>query len=365
MDYSNFDVEDFAADDWFLKWVIDADPGATVFWEDYRRKDPERTVKIDQARAFVLSLYEAEKTPDNPHRAKKLWRSINTEVTLLSLEKRASPRFGFLRVAASVSIVIMFLAAAWYGIKGREAFSADDPVAKADTYKDFIEKINNTGGVIEVRLSDGSIVRMEKNTRLQYRPDYQGEPYREVYLSGEAFFEIAKNPHQPFLVYASDVVTRVLGTSFRVKACADEQNVLVAVKEGKVSVYSAKDQKKSRHIRKAEVKGVVLTSNQQVFYRGAEDSFNKTLVEAPEVVNGNAGQFGFAFEDTPVKDVFNLLEKAYGVELIFDEEVLQNCYLTVPLGEEPLFEKLTIICRTIGATYELIDAKIIISSKGC
>ena len=44
---------------------------------------------------------------------------------------------------------------------------------------------------------------------------------------------------------------------------------------------------------------------------------------------------------------------------------MKNCFLTVPLGSEPLFQKLKVICRTIGASYEIIDARIVVSSTGC
>jgi transmembrane sensor len=44
---------------------------------------------------------------------------------------------------------------------------------------------------------------------------------------------------------------------------------------------------------------------------------------------------------------------------------MKNCFLTVPLASEPLFEKLKVICRTVGANYEIIDAKVVITSAGC
>jgi len=63
--------------------------------------------------------------------------------------------------------------------------------------------------------------------------------------------------------------------------------------------------------------------------------------------------------------VFNALTNAYGIEIIYDADVMKNCYLTASLDDEPLFEKLNMICRTLDAQYEQMDGKLIISSKGC
>jgi hypothetical protein len=60
-----------------------------------------------------------------------------------------------------------------------------------------------------------------------------------------------------------------------------------------------------------------------------------------------------------------LLEDAYGVDIVFDEEVFKGCSLTVGLEDEDLFEKLKIICKTIGATYQVIDSQIVINGRGC
>jgi hypothetical protein len=95
----------------------------------------------------------------------------------------------------------------------------------------------------------------------------------------------------------------------------------------------------------------------------SEEVLNKTLVEKPELLSKKE-VVSFDFDNTPVA-VFARLEKAYGVPIVFDEELMKNCFLTAPLGNEPLFDKLKVICKTTGATYEVFDGKIVISSRGC
>lgn len=361
MDYSNFEVEDFASDDDFIRWVVDDAPDAALFWESYRISNPDAALRIDKARQLLLDLREVEQTYPGGQ-VERTWDDIRSRISRHPSKKS----FSILKIAASVSVMVIF-SVLWYGFRSGyfSQWSNVHGIAKVDE-QDFIEQINTTGKVIEIRLSDGSVVSLENNSRLKYYKDYKKDPYRKVFLTGEAFFNIAKNPLQPFLVYANEVVTKVLGTSFSVKAYDNEGSVVVSVKEGKVSVYSKESQREKGDTIESEMNGVVLMPNQQVLYERTEGSFNKTLVERPEIIKEEALQFNFEFHSTPAKEVFEVLAEAYGIEIIFDEEGLENCYLTAPLGgEEPLFEKLKIVCRTIGATYELIDAKIVVSSKGC
>jgi transmembrane sensor len=360
MDYSNFEIEDLASDDSFIRWVIYKDPAATKFWADYRSKHPESSEKIEQACALLLTLHREEETSHERDQIHKTWLKIERRIS----SEPSKSLFPFLRIAASLSLFLV-LAAIWFVVSNGSF--ADRPVTRIaqlfDT--DLVEQVNKTGAMIKMVLSDGTVVSLEDNSSLRYYNDYRGKTYRKVYLTGEAFFDVAKNTQQPFLVYANEVVTKVLGTSFRVKAYDDGKDVIVSVKEGKVSVYSESWSGAKKNTSDPERNGVVLMQNQQVLYKRTDDSFNKTLIESPAIVKELPAAPTFDFNNAPVKEVFDVLSEAYGVEMIYNEEVLENCYLTAPLGDEPLFEKLRIVCRTIGASYELIDAKVVISSTGC
>jgi hypothetical protein len=71
------------------------------------------------------------------------------------------------------------------------------------------------------------------------------------------------------------------------------------------------------------------------------------------------------FDAAPAHQVFESLEKAYGIEVLFDEELLKNCSLTLNLSEENLYQKLEVICKVLGARYKVIDGQVIIYSNGC
>ncbi len=361
MDYTNYKVEDFATDELFIRWVLHHDADAVRFWTSFLTEHPELHETIDEARTLLLGLEKVRRSGNRNKRLDEIWENISAET--LYAEEPQRPWHLF-RIAATLALLISASFAIWHLLP-----DADLPPVRqmTEVLPGFIEEVNTTGKIKRLYLSDGSIVSLANESRLRYRPDYGGDSVRQVFLEGEAFFEVAKNPQQPFLVYANEVITKVLGTRFRVKAYGNERNVFVAVKEGKVSVYSSLEKKvQSVDSMAIAVNGVVLSSNQQVVYNRSEDAFNKSLVQLPEVVKQYRPDTDFSFHNTPIADVFATLSEAYGVEIIFPEEVMEDCFITVPMApSDPLFDKLKIICRTIGARYELIDAKIVISSKGC
>lgn len=228
----------------------------------------------------------------------------------------------------------------------------------------FTERINTSDVPERVVLSDRSVVTLQPGSKLRY-PITFASNQREVTLVGEAFFEVQKNPNKPFLVYSHDLITKVLGTSFRIKACPTDRNVTVAVRTGRVSVYSPKLATQAKSKSDPETIGVVLTPNQQVTYLGQEHRLVKTLVENPIVLIPEVELASFTFQNAPVSKIMAAIEKTYGVDVVYDEEVMANCFITTSLDQENLYDKLTIICKLLGATYKVIDAQIVITGSGC
>jgi hypothetical protein len=81
----------------------------------------------------------------------------------------------------------------------------------------------------------------------------------------------------------------------------------------------------------------------------------------------NIEQLSFDFTDIPVSQIFKTIEQAYQVEIDFPKEKLKNCHLTTSLSDQPLTEKLKIICKSLGnnTSYEMNGNLIIITSLGC
>lgn len=209
-------------------------------------------------------------------------------------------------------------------------------------------------------LPDSSKVTLQPESNLKFSTSFNTTK-REVYLEGEASFEVTHNAILPFLVYANEVTTKVLGTSFTVRAIKHEQKITVVVKTGKVSVYT--DPKKESVA--STVKEIILTPNQQIVYDKKENEISKTLVEKPRVVLPEEEVRRMRFEDAPVAEIFKALEKAYGVDIEFDEAMFSFCAMTTVISDDDFYNRLDIICDALGISYTRDEDRIVINGPGC
>ncbi|WP_277236449.1 FecR family protein [Hymenobacter sp. YC55] len=224
----------------------------------------------------------------------------------------------------------------------------------------WILRYNQTQQVQTFTLPDSSVITLHPGSRLRYQAAFTG-PRREVHLQGEAFFKVHKNPAQPFLVFTKQVVTTVLGTSFRVKAYTGSSEASVAVREGKVAVQARKDAKLDITPAQPATTGVLLLPNEQVVYSANSRHLKKQLVTKPLILRPQT----FEFEERPVTEVLTTLEKAYGVDIVYDKTKLTGCTVSISFDNETLFEKLGLLCKSLGARYTLTNEKIVFHSTGC
>ncbi len=363
MDYTTHDVSDLLLDDAFVAWAKTGtdDP----FWQTFLEKHPDRRPTVEQALTLVRAAASLPATYPDAAEVDELWGAIQRATT----DEPSTPvvplrRWPVWSYWAAASVAVLLLA-------GLALFRQPQNVPL--TYRELVAKtaqplreIHNEGPKTRlVPLADGSTVLLQPGSRLSYPTVFAGQARREVYLSGEAFFEVTKTPRQPFVVYANELVTKVLGTSFTVRAFEGESKITVVVKTGRVSVFAQNDAEKSRKLGQRELDGLVLTPNQRIAYERAEARLTRSLVEQPQLLPHPVQRLSFDFDDTPVPAVFATLEQAYGVDIVYDEEVLKDCKLTASLGDEPLFEKIRLLCVSLEATYERMDGQIVIHAKGC
>ncbi|GGD60018.1 anti-sigma factor [Emticicia aquatilis] len=210
---------------------------------------------------------------------------------------------------------------------------------------------------LKVTLPDGSLVVLQPKTQLSY--NQSDTKFREVNLTGEAFFDVMHDATRPFLIYTGKMTTKVLGTSFSIKAFPSMKKSEVSVVSGKVTVYEKDAESKHSN-------GVILTPNLKVTFFDEEEHFVTGLVEKPEVLPSiKKENISFNFKDAPLNEVLTTLEKAYGIEMVLENESLGNCTLNGDLSEMPLFTKLDIITRSLNATYQVKGTSILVSGAGC
>ncbi|SEJ77888.1 FecR family protein [Dyadobacter sp. SG02] len=369
--YNDFSVEDFVWDDFFRQWTLSPTPETDALWDDWIDANPDMLEKVEQAKAIVLSLRLHEPDIDdveiNQVVKQTVGRITETYEEPGRTSRRLVPVFSipWMQFAASVAFIVLLGWAVYSVTMKREEKSRPGQQHSITGHSDALtEKINSTSQTIELALADGSKISLAPKGRIRYPERFDGER-REVFLEGEAFFDIAKDPGHPFLVYANGLVTKVLGTSFRIKAYGDSREVTVEVKTGKVAVFAQSDPHLNEKVADKHLQGVVLTPNQKIIYARNEVKMVKTLVEKPEMVVSKAEIPQFEFEDTPASDVFNTIARAYGIDILYDEALLKDCPLTARLDNQTLHDKLNIICKAVESSYEIVDGQVVIHSKGC
>jgi hypothetical protein len=356
-------VEDFLKDDSFKKWVLHDED--TQNWEAWTLDNPERGKIVDEARLWILAM-KIEETPisntDIQIALHKTWGKINdlqnTKQTLTIWQSK------WLSSVAAILVIGIssFLYFIYSNHQSSSTIAYNELIEQSNDR--LIEQINNSDKPQLITLSDASSVLLQPQSKLSYPKNFDGNS-RKVYLSGEGFFEIAKDAKKPFYVYANEVVTKVYGTSFRVIAYSNQPNVEILVRTGKVKVSS------NREIQNVSKEEVTLLPNQAArFVRNSltfEKIFDITKDEPLHSPENAIELLSFEFNDTPVSQIFRTLEQGYSVNINFPTDNLKECYLTTSLSDEPLPEKLKIICESLGnnTRYEMNGNQITIFSKGC
>jgi transmembrane sensor len=144
-----------------------------------------------------------------------------------------------------------------------------------------------------------------------------------------------------------------------------ELDVEILVRTGKVKVKS------NELVSKSDEEEIILLPNQALRFLRSDLKFNKiTNITQDAVLTqsvGNIEQLSFEFNDIPVSQIFETIEQAYLVNIDYPKNKLTDCHLTTSLSDQPLTEKLKIVCKSIGnnTSFEMNGNQIIITSDGC
>ncbi|HTF17387.1 MAG TPA: FecR family protein [Chryseolinea sp.] len=278
---------------------------------------------------------------------KRLWSKLD------NTEHKISGYWKLTRIAAA----LLFLGVSTFFLINY-FHSEVNTVRASNGHVRMLQFMNPDAAPKRIAMKDGSVIMLQPGSEVSFPEIFRDT--REVYLSGEAFFEVTRNINQPFLVYANEVTTKVLGTSFLVKAYKQDKEITVAVKTGKVSVFTTPSGNK--HDTQDEI---IVTPNQQVIYNRNENNTVKMLVDNPQVIVQQPPMKA-NFKNAPVVEIFQALEKNYGIRIQYDANALSGCTLTyADIAEEGLYEQIEIICNALGARYKRSEFSILIEAEGC
>jgi hypothetical protein len=345
--YRSFTTEDFILDEDFQKLAkgntID---GQTVDW--LKDQLPEKAKEIAFAQKVINGLI-------TPKESIPMEKKIAVLHTVLS-QRKPKTRYLFLKYAAAIVLLVGISTTLYYyspsksdierfakttdqPVKEAQLILADGQRIKIESKQSKIEYIGNGNAVVlndtskitqskpnspecynqvivpygkrsKILLSDGTQVWLNSGSKLVYPPDFT-DSKREVFLEGEAYFEVSQDKHKPFFVKTENFQVKVLGTKFGVQAYKDETNQNTVLLEGKVSLSSGKG---------LFAEEFELLPSQKAVISGTDKLI--TIANVRDAENYIAWIHGYlSLEDENFQGLINRISRYYNLEIEMDATV--------------------------------------------
>jgi len=250
---------------------------------------------------------------------------------------KRSSAVSWLKIAATVSIVLVACVAVYFF-----GFHSEQQNNLA-----WIKYNTQPGERRTLTLSDGSVIYINANSTLNAPEVFAGSA-REVFLTGEAFFEVAKDSLRPFIIHTGSLTTQVLGTSFNINTRSNQ--VVVSVATGKVNVANGQDVQ-------------LLIPHEKVTY---SESTQQLIKSAADLEADLAWKFNtLIFDDTSLGNVAKKLEEHFNVTVVFENEVLRKCLITGKFKDVPLNKILQAVSYSTGVKFTISQTEVRLSGGGC
>lgn len=301
MDYNLYNSEDFAADESFIAYCNQTDVDAVLFWSDYVALHPEKLDEIYNAESLIAKLSLNLNDQELQQEFTKFDDFLNADLQLNVTSAKNLPKATNYKKWVLICAVFML-----FSFGGFQFYQNQFTKLTYLTYHIGNGKIGN------LMLSDGTKIVINANSTIKYPKEFKGN-YREVELSGEAYFEVAKDKSKPFSVLANGIKTTVLGTKFNVLAYKNLPEVNVALLEGKVEVATASGNDK-----------IILNPSEQATYTIKNSSLTRTSFNAELISSWKQGVI--VFENANFKAIAQKLQNIYGIKIIDQTRGLKWSY---------------------------------------
>jgi transmembrane sensor len=297
-------------------------------------------------------------------------KSIKEEgVDIKPMRERGKVIQFFARYIPYAAILFIVIAGSWFFLfRGREA----GPIGSTSNERVVIAQ---KGSRTRTLLPDGTIVWLNSGSKISYSGDFKGA-LREVHLSGEAFFDVVKQPNRPFIVHAGDINVRVLGTAFNVKFYEGDQNIETTLLRGSIEVTSQKD-KNSKILLKPNEKLVVSSHTSEV---QQDSSVQKEAVLGKQEKDFQIIQFNtpakedklletawiynrLEFRDDDFQALASKLERWYNVNIVFGDEAVKEFKFNGSFEKETIEDAITALQKVHSFTYKINANEIYIQSS--
>ncbi|MEO6962624.1 MAG: FecR domain-containing protein [Puia sp.] len=346
-DYAGFAEGQFAADEYFQQWVLEANSLNRQFWESYLLLHPVQKENIQKARLLVKELASGNYrvSPLSPEEKavikENIYQTLNMPssagpVSLFSGWKKNWREWAAVAALAVIGLPAYFLIRSDIKSAGEEKNN-----------KNLLTVKTGAGEIKRIVLEDSSVVILNANSSLQCANHFQTGTSREVFLQGNAFFSVEKDRgHSPFVVHAGSLVITVLGTELNVNARSAETEVELT--RGKVKVEQVSDKSTTIYLQPGE--------------KIKLDASRKTLIRSkmsPDLYSAwTQGEWNF--HQTSLQDITGLLKEYYGVETVFINERTRHLRINAVMAVSSLYKLVPVIEQTLQIKIEILNNRLIV-----
>ncbi|MFT3826406.1 MAG: FecR domain-containing protein [Chitinophagaceae bacterium] len=280
----------------------------------------------------------------------------------------------FKKVLAGICVMaVMVVAGMIFYKKGTDREAAvvirNHYEANAVADADRAEVATRNGSKRKVVLPDGTQVWLNAGSKLLYNKDF-GQGTREAQLTGEAYFDVVKNPQQPFIIHTRDIDIKVLGTAFNVRSYPDEQRTETSLIHGRIEV-GILNRPNEKIILKPNEKLVVTGDTQSAVAdveraptpmvsigRLTYEKKDSTVVETAWVYNK------LLFNDESFDAIAKKMERWYGVSIEFEDSSVEQLRFSGVFESEPLVVALEALHISDGKSFHYsINGKHVIITR--
>ncbi|MCW3467034.1 FecR family protein [Chitinophaga nivalis] len=197
-----------------------------------------------------------------------------------------------------------------------------------------------------LKLADGTLVWLNAASRLIYPATFNSTA-REVYIEGEAFFEVASNARQPFIVHAGKTAMKVLGTAFNVNTYGPL--ITATLSSGRLLVTAGQSQ-------------TILLPDEQALYNEQDATLRKRTVESRIFTAWKEGDL--FFEDATLLDITTILGRNYDYHFVFEDKNLEQLSFTLDMRRpDALQDALNLISKSMPQLHFRVTGKTIYITK--
>ncbi len=205
---------------------------------------------------------------------------------------------------------------------------------------------------VEVLLDDGTEVTINRNSWIRYKKKFSSSE-RNVFLAGEAWFDVARDKSRPFMIDAGSAMVEVLGTSFNVNAYKENATVEIIVESGVVVVSSKQDHQE-----------------QLVLKAGNSGTYNKGHKKLKLIPSSNPNKISWKtrelfFNSSSLQEVADLVNKVYNTNLVIKNPELASCPITVTFSDQSLDAVLKVLEKTLDLEISRSSKEIRLDGPGC